>query len=435
MALDDKNSRGEIQTNWELLRRPRAAWSAASPTRTSGSASTDGPIRPSLLNPRNRQTLLFQPVTSELAGRLRPARLERHRPASSSWSPAATTTARCTSAQFSPKASVVWQRRPEPHACASPTTRRSRSPNYSEFFLQARRRRRRSTWRRSSVLRHRRRRLRLRPRLRPGEAPARDTTPDTRVLALGNEDLEIEEVKTVGDRLHRRARRQTASSRSTTTRARTTTSSPTCCRSSARRSAASTPTSAPTSPRPAWRRRRRASSLALLRGRARCRYFILHQQHRRHADPRRGLVHQLRHRRHPGRRLRPQHLSQRRSGRSTPTTPGSTSRSRTARPGLDRLLLPNSPGEQVRRRPGLRRSTLRRRASPCAGSTISAGWSGPSRATSSRTAPPIWSPTSRSTTTGESALNVANVLDEEHWESFGGDILGRRALGSVTFSW
>ncbi|MDX1501559.1 MAG: TonB-dependent receptor [Thermoanaerobaculia bacterium] len=32
-------------------------------------------------------------------------------------------------------------------------------------------------------------------------------------------------------------------------------------------------------------------------------------------------------------------------------------------------------------------------------------------------------------------LQVANATDKEHWESFGGDLLGRRALGSVTFSW
>ncbi len=32
-------------------------------------------------------------------------------------------------------------------------------------------------------------------------------------------------------------------------------------------------------------------------------------------------------------------------------------------------------------------------------------------------------------------LNVSNLLDDEHWESFGGDVLGRRALGSVTFRW
>lgn len=35
----------------------------------------------------------------------------------------------------------------------------------------------------------------------------------------------------------------------------------------------------------------------------------------------------------------------------------------------------------------------------------------------------------------ELGLNVANALDEEHWESFGGDLLGRRALGSITFRW
>ena len=32
-------------------------------------------------------------------------------------------------------------------------------------------------------------------------------------------------------------------------------------------------------------------------------------------------------------------------------------------------------------------------------------------------------------------VNIANAFDEEHWESFGGDIIDRRALGNVTFSW
>ena len=32
-------------------------------------------------------------------------------------------------------------------------------------------------------------------------------------------------------------------------------------------------------------------------------------------------------------------------------------------------------------------------------------------------------------------LSVTNLTDEEHWQSFGGDVLGRRALGSVAFSW
>ena len=30
---------------------------------------------------------------------------------------------------------------------------------------------------------------------------------------------------------------------------------------------------------------------------------------------------------------------------------------------------------------------------------------------------------------------VNNLLDDEHWEAFGGDLLGRRALGNVTFRW
>ncbi len=32
-------------------------------------------------------------------------------------------------------------------------------------------------------------------------------------------------------------------------------------------------------------------------------------------------------------------------------------------------------------------------------------------------------------------LNVSNVFEDKHWESFGGDILERRALGYVAFSW
>ena len=32
-------------------------------------------------------------------------------------------------------------------------------------------------------------------------------------------------------------------------------------------------------------------------------------------------------------------------------------------------------------------------------------------------------------------LNVANLFNDEHWETFGGDILRRRALGSLQFKW
>jgi len=32
-------------------------------------------------------------------------------------------------------------------------------------------------------------------------------------------------------------------------------------------------------------------------------------------------------------------------------------------------------------------------------------------------------------------VNVSNLFDDEHWQSFGGDLLGRRALGHVTVAW
>ncbi len=31
--------------------------------------------------------------------------------------------------------------------------------------------------------------------------------------------------------------------------------------------------------------------------------------------------------------------------------------------------------------------------------------------------------------------NVSNLLDDAHYQSFGGDLLARRALGYVTFNW
>jgi outer membrane receptor protein involved in Fe transport len=32
-------------------------------------------------------------------------------------------------------------------------------------------------------------------------------------------------------------------------------------------------------------------------------------------------------------------------------------------------------------------------------------------------------------------LNVANLLDHRHWQSFGGDVLRRRALASLRYRW
>ncbi|MEM7048648.1 MAG: TonB-dependent receptor [Acidobacteriota bacterium] len=32
-------------------------------------------------------------------------------------------------------------------------------------------------------------------------------------------------------------------------------------------------------------------------------------------------------------------------------------------------------------------------------------------------------------------VNISNVTDNQHWQSFGGDLLGRRALGNISFTW
>jgi hypothetical protein len=32
-------------------------------------------------------------------------------------------------------------------------------------------------------------------------------------------------------------------------------------------------------------------------------------------------------------------------------------------------------------------------------------------------------------------VDVSNLLDDEHYEAFGGDILSRRAIGFVTITW
>ena len=32
-------------------------------------------------------------------------------------------------------------------------------------------------------------------------------------------------------------------------------------------------------------------------------------------------------------------------------------------------------------------------------------------------------------------LVITNIFDDEHYQSFGGDLLGRRALGTITFNW
>ena len=41
----------------------------------------------------------------------------------------------------------------------------------------------------------------------------------------------------------------------------------------------------------------------------------------------------------------------------------------------------------------------------------------------------------RFTESWELGINVTNLLDDEHYQTFGGDILGRRALAHLGFSW
>ncbi len=103
-------------------------------------------------------------------------------------------------------------------------------------------------------------------------------------------------------------------------------------------------------------------------------------------------------------------------------------------PGLDRLLLPNSPENKYAGSISYSGSrfdfaasyrwvdTFRWAVGPFQGDVPSYG-----------TADLIAN--FRVTDAVELGINVANILDEEHWEAFGGDLLGRRALGSVTFRW
>lgn len=103
-------------------------------------------------------------------------------------------------------------------------------------------------------------------------------------------------------------------------------------------------------------------------------------------------------------------------------------------PGLDDLLLPNSPENKVA--VGLSYDVERWDA------RIGARWVDEFR----WTVGPFQGDVESYTTVdlsgnwrfgdGWSAgLNVANALDDEHWEAFGGDLLGRRALAHLAYAW
>ena len=103
-------------------------------------------------------------------------------------------------------------------------------------------------------------------------------------------------------------------------------------------------------------------------------------------------------------------------------------------PGLDRLLLPNTPEYKLSAGLGYRGASW--------DAAVSARWVDEFR----WVVGPFQGDVESYTTVDVNAnwdiaeswtlgLNIANALDEEHWESFGGDLLGRRALASVAFKW
>jgi outer membrane receptor protein involved in Fe transport len=103
-------------------------------------------------------------------------------------------------------------------------------------------------------------------------------------------------------------------------------------------------------------------------------------------------------------------------------------------PGLDRLLLPNTPEYKVSAGLGYRGANW--------DASVSGRWVDEFR----WVVGPFQGDVESYTTVDVAAnwdltdnwslgLNVANALDDEHWESFGGDLLARRALASVTFKW
>jgi outer membrane receptor protein involved in Fe transport len=103
-------------------------------------------------------------------------------------------------------------------------------------------------------------------------------------------------------------------------------------------------------------------------------------------------------------------------------------------PGLDRLLLPNTPehkfafggaytGPRWSVAANLRRvTTFRWAVGPFQGDVRSYVTVD---ATANRTLTNRWS----------AGVNASNLLNDEHWESFGGDLLGRRILGSIQYTW
>ena len=123
-----------------------------------------------------------------------------------------------------------------------------------------------------------------------------------------------------------------------------------------------------------------------------------------------------------------------RRGRARSPTPGSTSTSRTRHRAWRSLLLPNSPENQF----------------AVGGSYVTKKWDGGVNYrwvdTFRWVVGPFQGDVESYSTVDLTAnyrfndhwgvgANVANLFDDQHWEAFGGDLIGRRALGHVTFAW
>jgi outer membrane receptor protein involved in Fe transport len=190
VVVVDKNWKAEIQGWWSFGadERGRIVAGASYEDEKGSTEDPNGPIRPSLLNPRNRQTLLFEPVSAEFealysqfdwsfSDRLKIVLAARYDESS------------LHDAQLSPKGALVWSLG-QNHSLRFSYNEAFQVPNYSEFFLQAD--------------------VRTPLNLAPFEAfcfsfgvrcgfdmDNNAATGDTRVLALGNSRLEVEEIKTM----------------------------------------------------------------------------------------------------------------------------------------------------------------------------------------------------------------------------------------------
>jgi iron complex outermembrane receptor protein len=188
IVLGDQNWKGEIQ-GWLGFAddRGRIVGGASYEDEKSTSRDPSGPKRPTLINPANQQTLLFESVIGEFAAlysqldwnfsdRLKAVVAARYDDSN------------LHDPQFSPKGALVWQPSPN-HALRLTYNQAFQVPNYSEFFLQAD--------------------VGAPINLAPFEAfcfqfgvkcgfdiDNNPATADTRILALGNSQLEVEEVTT-----------------------------------------------------------------------------------------------------------------------------------------------------------------------------------------------------------------------------------------------